>query len=58
VFNAVSLMDNMSFLGDLKFGEGDGLLNFYLYNWRTTVLAGARAVDGVEAGRGVGVVML
>ncbi|KAF8447571.1 acyl-CoA N-acyltransferase, partial [Boletus edulis BED1] len=58
VFNAVSLMDNMTFLEDLKFGAGDGLLNFYLYNWRTSALAGASTVGGVEAGRGVGVVML
>lgn len=58
VFNAVTLMDNMSFLDDLKFGAGDGLLNFYLYNWRTAPLAGVNAVSDVEAGRGVGVVML
>ncbi|KAG6376461.1 N-myristoyl transferase [Boletus reticuloceps] len=58
VFNAVSLMDNMTFLEELKFGAGDGLLNFYLYNWRTSALAGASTVGGVEAGRGVGVVML
>ncbi|KAL4077148.1 acyl-CoA N-acyltransferase [Scleroderma yunnanense] len=57
VFNAVTLMDNMCFLEDLKFGAGDGLLNFYLYNWRTAPLAGVEAVGGVEAGRGVGVVM-
>ena len=37
---------------------GDGLLNFYLYNWRTAPLAGVEAVGGVSAGRGVGVVML
>ncbi|KAH0827058.1 N-myristoyl transferase [Lanmaoa asiatica] len=61
VFNAVSLMDNMNFLEDLKrfeFGAGDGLLNFYLYNWRTAAMAGATSLGGVEAGRGVGVVML
>ncbi|KAH7889421.1 N-myristoyl transferase [Phlebopus sp. FC_14] len=58
VFNAVTLMDNASFLEDLKFGAGDGLLNFYLYNWRTAPLAGVEAAGGVDAGRGVGVVML
>ncbi|KAI9570484.1 N-myristoyl transferase [Boletus coccyginus] len=58
VFNAVSLMDNMTFLEDLKFGAGDGLLNFYLFNWRTAAMAGATTVGGVEAGKGVGVVML
>ncbi|KAG8217840.1 N-myristoyl transferase [Butyriboletus roseoflavus] len=57
VFNAVSLMDNISFLGDLKFGAGDGLLNFYLYNWRTATMAGATALGDTERG-GVGVVML
>jgi len=34
VFNALDLMDNKTFLKDLKFGEGDGNLNYYLYNWR------------------------
>lgn len=41
-----------------KFGAGDGLLNFYLYNWRTALMTGATALGGVGAGRGVGVVML
>ncbi|KIJ69006.1 hypothetical protein HYDPIDRAFT_79751 [Hydnomerulius pinastri MD-312] len=58
VFNAVTLMDNVSFLEDLKFGAGDGLLNFYLYNWRTAPLAGVKPIDDVGAGKGVGVVML
>ncbi|KAI0034011.1 Myristoyl-CoA:protein N-myristoyltransferase, N-terminal domain-containing protein [Vararia minispora EC-137] len=58
VFNALTLMDNMSFLSDLKFGQGDGLLNFYLYNWRTKPLAGINAVEDRPIGRGVGVVML
>jgi glycylpeptide N-tetradecanoyltransferase len=58
VFNALTLMDNCSFLESLRFGAGDGLLNFYLYNWRTAPLAGVSAVDGVEPGKGVGVVML
>ncbi|KAL7065024.1 hypothetical protein AAHC03_04726 [Spirometra sp. Aus1] len=34
VFNALDLMDNNSFLEDLKFGIGDGNLYYYLYNWR------------------------
>lgn len=42
----------------MQFGQGDGLLNFYLYNWRTAPVAGVNAVDGVPAGKGVGVVML
>lgn len=76
VFNALTLMDNVPVLKDLKvcaspirqlfvtndhglqFGAGDGLLNFYLYNWRTAPMAGVNEVDGVSAGKGVGVVML
>ncbi|KAF8212140.1 N-myristoyl transferase [Mycena galopus ATCC 62051] len=58
VFNALTLMDNVSVLKDLKFGVGDGFLNFYLYNWRTAKLAGIQDEGGVKAGRGVGVVML
>ncbi|KAJ7111525.1 N-myristoyl transferase [Mycena crocata] len=58
VFNALTLMDNVPFLKDLKFGVGDGYLNFYLYNWRTAKLAGMSGEGSVKAGRGVGVVML
>jgi glycylpeptide N-tetradecanoyltransferase len=45
-------------LNRFQFGAGDGLLNFYLYNWRTAPLAGVKAINGVEPGKGVGVVML
>lgn len=34
VFNALDLMDNKEFLEALKFGIGDGNLQYYLYNWR------------------------
>lgn len=34
VFNALNLMDNSQFLEQLKFGIGDGNLNYYLYNWK------------------------
>ena len=34
VFNCLDLMDNSQFLKDLKFGVGDGNLQYYLYNWR------------------------
>lgn len=34
VFNALDVMDNTTFLGPLKFGIGDGNLQYYLYNWR------------------------
>lgn len=51
-------MDNALFLKNLKFGSGDGLLNYYLYNWRTVPLAGVEPVGDDPVGRGVGVVML
>jgi hypothetical protein len=41
-----------------QFGQGDGLLNYYLYNWRTSPLAGVNAVSGKKVGTGVGLVML
>ncbi|KAG9012991.1 glycylpeptide N-tetradecanoyltransferase [Tulasnella sp. JGI-2019a] len=63
VVNAMTLMDNWAILKDLKFGHGDGYLNFYLYNWRTAPLEGYQALPansggGQGIGRGVGVVML
>jgi|EP00927_Polykrikos_kofoidii_P025390 glycylpeptide N-tetradecanoyltransferase len=33
VFNALDVMDNEEFLKPLKFGIGDGFLQYYLYNW-------------------------
>ncbi|ELU43842.1 N-myristoyl transferase [Rhizoctonia solani AG-1 IA] len=65
VFNALTLMDNYPFLKELnhiQFGQGDGYLNYYLYNWRTAPLEGfvAQPVGegGKGIGRGIGVVML
>jgi glycylpeptide N-tetradecanoyltransferase len=34
VFNALNVMQNDEFLQKLKFGIGDGHLQYYLYNWR------------------------
>lgn len=34
VFNALDVMENSKFLTQLKFGIGDGNLQYYLYNWR------------------------
>ena len=34
VFNALDLMNNKDFLEKLKFGIGDGNLQYYLYNWK------------------------
>lgn len=39
VFNALDLMDNKEFLEKLKFGIGDGNLQYYLYNWRCPEMA-------------------
>mmetsp|Transcript_5270 Transcript_5270/g.13190 ORF Transcript_5270/g.13190 Transcript_5270/m.13190 type:complete len:452 (-) Transcript_5270:25-1380(-) len=34
VFNALDIMQNAQFMRDLKFGIGDGHLQYYLYNWK------------------------
>uniref|UniRef100_A0A1A8F033 Glycylpeptide N-tetradecanoyltransferase n=1 Tax=Nothobranchius korthausae TaxID=1143690 RepID=A0A1A8F033_9TELE len=34
VFNALDLMENKVFLEKLKFGVGDGNMQYYLYNWK------------------------
>ncbi|KAI5674345.1 hypothetical protein M9H77_14709 [Catharanthus roseus] len=34
VFNALDVMENESFLKELKFGQGDGQLYYYFYNYR------------------------
>ena len=36
VFNCLTLMNNKTFIEELKFGAGDGELQFYLYNWKCT----------------------
>jgi glycylpeptide N-tetradecanoyltransferase len=33
VFNCLDIHDNKDFLTNLKFGVGDGYLQYYLYNW-------------------------
>lgn len=30
----LDLMDNKNVISDLKFGMGDGTLQYYLYNWQ------------------------
>lgn len=35
VFNCLDIFENESFLKDLKFGIGDGNLQYYMYNWVT-----------------------
>jgi glycylpeptide N-tetradecanoyltransferase len=39
VVNCVEIMDGAVFLDSLKFGEGDGCLRYYLFNWRTKRMA-------------------
>lgn len=34
VFNCLDLLGNDVFIGDLKFGKGDGNLHYYLYNYK------------------------
>ena len=34
VFNALDVVENKQHFEELKFGIGDGLLHYYLYNWR------------------------
>ncbi|ODV88192.1 hypothetical protein CANARDRAFT_26341 [[Candida] arabinofermentans NRRL YB-2248] len=61
VFNAVTSQDNVLFLKDLKFGPGDGFLNFYLFNYKAFPINGGidknKEYDMVNKS-GVGVVML
>lgn len=42
VFNALDIMDNMSVFKELKFGIGDGNLQYYLYNWRSRPMVPAQ----------------
>jgi glycylpeptide N-tetradecanoyltransferase len=39
VFNALDLMENGAHFSDLKFGIGDGHLQYYLYNYKCPKLA-------------------
>jgi len=53
-------LDNSLFLDDLKFGAGDGHLNYYLFNYRAMPIAGgtnAKAQLDTD-GSGVALVML
>lgn len=59
VLNALTLMDNPLFLKELKFGMGDGLLHFYVFNYRAGAIAGGMSDTGdLTNPGGVGVVML
>ncbi|AET39736.1 glycylpeptide N-tetradecanoyltransferase NMT1 Ecym_4716 [Eremothecium cymbalariae DBVPG len=61
VFNALTSQDNTLFLTDLKFGPGDGFLNFYLFNYKAKQITGGLTDDkklDVTNRSNVGVVML
>ena len=47
VFNALDLMDNKDFLSELKFGIGDGNLQYYLYNWRCPAMSPDQASNNI-----------
>lgn len=47
MFNALDLMENKTFLEKLKFGIGDGNLQYYLYNWKCPSM-GAEKVGAVR----------
>ncbi|KAI9159340.1 glycylpeptide N-tetradecanoyltransferase [Blastocladiella emersonii ATCC 22665] len=34
VFNCLGLMENQGILQDIKFAKGDGVLHYYIYNWK------------------------
>ncbi|CAF1510526.1 unnamed protein product [Rotaria sordida] len=38
VFNALDIMDNKEFLEKLKFGVGDGNIQYYIYNWKCPLM--------------------
>ena len=42
VFNALDIMDNMAVFKELKFGIGDGNLQYYLYNWKSRSMVPAQ----------------
>lgn len=61
VYNELTLLDNPSHLDDLKFGCGDGYLNYYLFNYRAQPVHGGldkqKQLEQLD-GKGVGVIML
>jgi hypothetical protein len=46
VFNALDLMENKEFLEKLKFGIGDGNLQYYLYNWKCPTMEPGQVLGG------------
>lgn len=61
VFNALSSQDNTLFLDDMKFGAGDGFLNYYVFNYKAKHIDGGidpSSHDFSKTSSGVGVVLL
>lgn len=52
MFNALDLMENKTFLEKLKFGIGDGNLQYYLYNWKCPSMGAEKVckLQGVDRG--------
>ncbi|CEH12273.1 glycylpeptide n-tetradecanoyltransferase [Ceraceosorus bombacis] len=49
VVNCLTVMDNPLILSDQLFGPGDGLLRWYLFNWRVQPIAGGMGLRPGEA---------
>lgn len=64
VYNALTIQDNPLYLDDLKFAEGTGVLNYYLFNYRAYPVHGGIQRDGglgrieVPSKGGVGTILL
>lgn len=60
VFNALTSQDNPLFINSAKFGSGDGLLNYYLFNYRAKHINGGvdpKTKQVSDEGSGIGVVL-
>lgn len=53
VFNALDLMENKTFLEKLKFGIGDGNLQYYLYNWKCPSMGAEKVTSGPSSAAGL-----
>ncbi|CAH6721012.1 glycylpeptide N-tetradecanoyltransferase [[Candida] jaroonii] len=61
VFNCLTSQDNPLFIEECKFGDGDGFLNYYLFNYKTFPIHGGinaktREVENKDGG--IGTVLL
>ncbi len=46
MFNSLDIMENSSVLEELKFGEGDGNLHYYFYNFKCPEISPDRVSAG------------